>query len=300
MNKSYFAFIILGFLLFSNKIFAQQSEHLPKDSLSTIFPKTIDGYKLDKISMAPDFVTPDNSIVLNGLYAMEGGNEFFIQLAHYQNAEQRKSANNWLEEPQTTFKGYPSYKKSDAPTVSVFVGNRFDLKAYRAGGDIDTTDLYDALKAINMQHLEKILEINKTKTFTAKNEDKEQAGLKEVDVEEVVLEEIDCSKFNDDLKEEMKKQIRAGLVPWVHFLKEKEAGSAKIEENNILFPKKGNDWLQCVKRNDIIWSPMDMPVFLLRVKAIREKPDRFIFTTENAGLNDVIIKGKIKVKADGN
>lgn len=281
--------VVLAFLFVPHISSSQIREHLSKDTLTALLPKEIGDYKLDQISVAPDFVTPENSIILNGLYTTEGDNAFFIQLGHYQDYDQRKDANMWDSKDYTTFKGYPSFRKASMPTVSVYLGDRFDVKAYKAGGEIDTASLHNALEFIDFKRLEKLLNI-----------DKKETEEENIPAEEITLKEIDCNAFNSDLKEQMKKQMGAKLVPWIHFLKEKQAGTAKIQDDKIVFPKKGNDWLLCVKKNDILWSPLDMPMFLLRVKEIEEKPDRFIFKTEKNGFDDVIIKGKVEMKAGDN
>lgn len=95
------------------------------------------------------------------------------------------------------------------------------------------------------------------------------------------------SMFDGDVKQDTK----LAFVPWLHPLSAERSLTAEVSEDQLVFPREGNPWLACVKRNDILWSPLARSfrhTFAVRVLDVTKKADRVVFQTENVGLDDIL------------
>lgn len=295
-----FLFILAG--VFTKPLLAQaENQHektiklLSKDSLIKFFPKEFGTYILGQISEPPFQSDPPKGIFLNAVYNSEQvDNYYFIQFAHYRSPEimlemlnqnwKSSIVNNTAIEQE--YKGFFMREDPDVAKASVYLGEELEVSIY-GGKQANIDDIYAALEKINLKGLNNLIREDNSKDET---ENKETGDI-------VEFNKFNCDSLNYDLREKMTDEMDAELVPWSHFLKANEASTAAINENEMIFPRKGNDWLQCVNKNDILWSPMEMPMFLKRVKEITINNDEVILITENAGFPDVMYRGKIKMEA---
>jgi hypothetical protein len=277
-----------------------QSKLIHPEDLMSLFPEETGNYKFSQISNPPIHSIPPKIMVINALYVVDREKSLFLQMIHYRKPVYRfeQSYRNWeaglrtKESIERTYKGHTAYQKEDSPKISVYIGDAFEVVTYSSSGEATLDDLNKALDAVNFTQLEKLI-----KQYYAGNDDsksiKNSKEKQSSTTENVKYATIKCDTFNSAFKEKIKKELNIQkIAPWTHMLEGKQSATAKIEDNLLVFPKKGNDWLQCVKLNDIIWSPWDMPMFIRRIKEINEESDSMVLKTENADLNEVMLESK--------
>ncbi|MDX1628114.1 MAG: hypothetical protein R3345_05410 [Fulvivirga sp.] len=311
--------LLILFIFFFSSSFSQEANELTEEKLKAFFPQETGKFTLDQKS-----VVPFEELSINGLYKSTENSKdaFFVLLAEYKDAEERKEKSGLLlpdQYRQIMYEGYKAYEDEQRKQLMVFIGENLVIRAYKTGdGDVTLQQLRDALDAIDMLGLEEYAEFEEEHA-----ESMEGVVVKQVESEteerdfdvfgrladkpesyssvEVEFDEIDCKNFNAEVKEKMKKQMGGGeLVPWIVFLKKEQASTAWKDDGNLVFPKEGNDWLQCLSKNDLLWSPLEMPMFALRVKNIEAYPDRFVLEVESAGLNDFVSKGRVEMETGDN
>lgn len=106
--------------------------------------------------------------------------------------------------------------------------------------------------------------------------------------------------MNEAYAEEVARTFSMRVVPWTKTLTPDQAMAAEIDDERVTFSRDGHPWLRCVTVNDLLWAPQAPDygqVFLRRVLEIEEQPDAVLFHTRDAGLNELVMQGRMEVEA---
>lgn len=262
-------------------------------TLRAFLPEQFGAYTFDQAS-APPFGQVEETN-LNAVYEAEDGRALFVVLSHRPPGTRHVPGGDASE---TTFHGYPAFEEASVPRLTVHVGETVDVAAYGVAGEVQMEDLYNALESLDGLGIEALAAADVEPVAAPEP----VAPMPEPAVPVSDGEPREGCAFNEAYSTEAARQFGIQLAPWTKALTPEQAMGAEIEDERLTFAREENAWLDCVAEQDLLWAP-DAPdyghVFLRRVLAIEERPDAVVFHTRNAGLDELILQGRIELETGG-
>ncbi len=298
------------------------------DRLRAPLPERFFGYEVADASVAPPIGDDaPESITLNVLYETEDGEAIFISVSHFcPGRREAETEAHWRSmvdlgrASATSYRGHTAYIQVDPPAGAVHVGEDFEVASHAASAGVAWDDVEEAIEVVRMDELEALAASAQDETAdVAARETPKGTGAPAAEDRSVPEHRPrqpaaadrtapseagrNCS-FNEELRSRLPDELGGGeieLWPWAHPLSNEQVADAEITENRIAFPKEGNPWLECINRNDILWSPLATDPnrqFLLRVLEVTPSSDQIVFQTRSAGLDELFQHARIRVEED--
>lgn len=263
-------------------------ELVDQATLSSPLPERFAGFEYHQESVAPAIGdAPRESITLNVLYRNADGEAVFITVSHFcPGRRDAESGASWKarvehgDATETNYRGHTAYMQQEPAAGAVHIGEDLELGAHAASPGTQWSAIEEAVEMVRIAELEALAAPDRHQTAAPGDPTPAECSVDEAYQREV-LESIGAGN--------------AELWPWVHLISAEQAEDVeltdgRISDGRIAFPREGHPWLDCVQRNDILWSPLSSHAhrqFLRRVLEISEEDDRYVFQTRSAGLDEV-------------